>query len=223
METSESINELAEALAKAQAEMKAAPKDSTNPHFRSRFADLATCMATATPVLSKHGLALIQATARSAESFELVTRLAHKSGQWVQARWPLPLSGKPQEMGSALTYARRYTLAIVGLVTDEDDDAEAASGRSSGPVPGGINPRPDTSRVDPRMVNDYCNRVANVKANHDLDDETKARRFYELHLELTQDDALYCAVADALASEGIVTKARWKEAIAAQRPMRKAS
>ena len=133
METSEQINELAAALSLAQGEMEAAPKQSTNPHFRSKFADLASCMRTVKPALSKHGLALIQATSRHPSEpggYELVTRLAHKSGQWIQARWPISTAGGPQKMGSELTYARRYTMALVGLVTDDDDDAEAATGRN---------------------------------------------------------------------------------------------
>lgn len=221
MKTSDHINELAAALAKAQGEMKPAPKDSTNPHFKSKFADLATCMTTALPVLSKHGLSLIQATQTDERGILLVTRLAHASGQWVEATWPLPAAAKPQEMGSALTYGRRYTLAIIGLVTDEDDDAEQASGR--GPQPGGINPRSDTSHVDRRAVTQYVERIANVKADDSIDDLARGRRLYEIHSELCEDEGFYTVVADELARVGVFSKAKWKEIVNANRPQRRAS
>lgn len=221
MHTSEHTNELAAALAKAQGEMKPAPKDSTNPHFKSKFADLATCMTTALPVLSKHGLALLQMTRVHEHGMLLVTRLTHASGQWAESTWPLPPNGKPQEIGSALTYGRRYTLAIFGLVTDEDDDGEQAHGR--GPQPGAINPRPDTRGVDRRQVVEYVERIANVKANDELDDAMKGHRLYELHSELCQNEGLYTVVADELASQGVFSKAKWKEMVNANRPQRRAS
>lgn len=221
MRTSEQINELAAALSKAQGEMKPAPKDSTNPHFKSKFADLATCMTTALPVLSKHGLSLIQATQTDENGILLVTRLAHSSGQWVEATWPLPSGAKPQEMGSALTYGRRYTLSIIGLVTDDDDDAEQASGR--GPVPGGINPRPDTSRVDRARVAEYVERIANIRANDELSDAERGSRLYGIHLEMNSDQEFYTVVGDELQKQGVYSKSKWREIVVANRPARKAS
>jgi ERF superfamily len=187
MKTSETINELAAALAKAQGEMKAALKASTNPHFRSRFADLASCMAAATPALSKHGLAITQATELAAEGqhFALVTRLMHASGQWIEAAWPLA-TGKPQEMGSQLTYARRYSLALIGLVTDEDDDAEAAHGRNGSAQ--AHSPHPDTSSVNSDVSAQYAD---NIRAYLNVNDIGGVK---ELHLELKPDEVLYSDV-----------------------------
>jgi len=127
---SEQINELADALAKAQSEMNNAPLNKTNPHFKSKYADLASIRDAVIPALSKHGLALMQYTVNTDAGLALRTRLAHSSGQWIEGEYPLPVVlDKPQAMGSALTYAKRYGMAtMVGISVDEDDDANAAQG-----------------------------------------------------------------------------------------------
>lgn len=125
---SEQINELTTALSLAQGEMQNAPLNKTNPHFRSKYADLAAIRDATLPPLTKHGLSIYQATQIDGDFFLLVTRLAHKSGQWIESVYPVPMAmDKPQVMGSALTYARRYSWAsICGVASEEDDDANAA-------------------------------------------------------------------------------------------------
>jgi len=127
---SEQINELAAALAKAQSEMSNAPLNKVNPHFKSKYADLASIRDAVIPALSKHNLSLIQYTIQTEFGLVLCTRLAHSSGQWIEGEYPLPVVlDKPQAMGSALTYAKRYGMAtMVGISADEDDDANAAQG-----------------------------------------------------------------------------------------------
>jgi hypothetical protein len=131
MQQSEQINELAEALAKAQGQMENAKKASTNPHFKSNYADLAAVVTAIRKPLAENALSYIQATeVDSAGNVTLVTTLAHKTGQWVRSFYPVvPVQKTPQGFGSALTYARRYSLAaIAGLAAeDEDDDGNAAS------------------------------------------------------------------------------------------------
>jgi hypothetical protein len=126
--TSEQINELVAALSKAQGEMDNAPMLSENPHFRSKYADLASIRNATVPHLAKNGLALFQSiSAVNGSGLLLVTRLAHSSGQWVESAYPIPLDSKPHIMGSAITYARRYSwAAICGIAAEEDDDANAA-------------------------------------------------------------------------------------------------
>src|SRR6185295_9884387 len=103
--TSEQINELVGALAKAQGEMDNAPMLSENPHFRSKYADLASIRNATVPHLAKNGLALFQSiSAVNGSGLLLVTRLAHSSGQWVESAYPIPLDSKPHIMGSAITY-----------------------------------------------------------------------------------------------------------------------
>ena len=131
---SEHINEIVGALAKAQGEMRPAVFNRGNPHFKSRYADFTSCMDAVREPLSKNGLAISQMPSSTADGkFVLVTLLAHTSGQWMAGEFPL-LTEKmnSQGIGSAMTYAKRYSLCgMTGLVADEDadDDGEAAVGR----------------------------------------------------------------------------------------------
>jgi len=132
---SEQIGELAKALAAAQGEMDPAARSSANPFFKSKYADLAAVWDACREPLAKHDLAVIQTTeAGDPQVVTVVTTLAHSSGQWIRGALSVkPVKGDPQSLGSALTYARRYALAaICGVAPEgEDDDAEAAVGRSA--------------------------------------------------------------------------------------------
>lgn len=123
------MKELATALAKAQAEIKTALKDSKNPHFKSSYADLTSVWDACRQALTANGLSVIQKTDFSEGEVWLETILLHASGEQIAGRYPLrPQQQTPQGFGSALTYARRYSLAaMVGVVADEDDDGNAAS------------------------------------------------------------------------------------------------
>lgn len=132
MNKSESIAALATALSAAQGEIEGAVKDSTNPHFRSKYADLGAVWAACRPALSKHGLAVMQLP-RSAEGcIQLETILMHKSGEWVSDTLALPVSKQDaQGYGSAMTYARRYGLmAVVGIAPEDDDGNAAVAGKT---------------------------------------------------------------------------------------------
>jgi len=129
MNQSEHINDLAAALAKAQGEFTPALKDSSNPFFKSKYANLCSIVKSCQEPLSKHGLCYTQVTTKLDGEWVLVTKLMHTSDQWVQSITPI-ITAKPdiQSFGSACTYARRYALAaIAGVTTDEDDDGEAAT------------------------------------------------------------------------------------------------
>lgn len=128
MQTSEATNEISAALAKAQGEIQNPTKDSQNPHFRSFYADLSAGVNAIRDGLSRNGIAYVQATRLDGEVLMLDTRLTHSSGQWMQGEYPVcRFPAKPQEVGSALTYARRYGLfALVGIA-GEDDDGNAAN------------------------------------------------------------------------------------------------
>ena len=127
MRTSENIDQLATALASAQSEMKNAKLNKINPHFKSKYADLAEIRDTVTPALSKHGIALIHGTEPMETTLHVVSRLIHKSGQWAESRFPVPYD-KPQAMGSGITYGKRYNQsALANIAADEDDDANAAN------------------------------------------------------------------------------------------------
>jgi len=133
MEKSESIAELAAALAAAQAAMDTAKKDSSNPFFKSTYADLASVWDACRRPLTDNGLAVIQTTGNHEDKIIIETMLTHKSGQWVSSTLELtPKQNDPQSVGSAITYGRRYSLAaMVGVAPDEDDDGNAASGHTA--------------------------------------------------------------------------------------------
>lgn len=136
MKTSETIESLAKALAKAQADLKNATLNRVNPHFKSKYADLAGIRDATAPILARNGLTISQFTAMQEGTLVLCTRLLHESGQWMEGEYPLPMSlDKPQVMGSALTYARRYCWsAACGIAAEEDDDGNAAqaNGKANG-------------------------------------------------------------------------------------------
>lgn len=128
MKTSEQTNEISLDLAKAQGVLSNPIKDGNNPHFRSKYATLDTGLNIVRECLSKHNIAVVQATRVEGNILMLDTRLTHKSGQWVEGEYPVcAFPAKQQEMGSALTYSRRYSLfSLVGIAGEEDDDANAA-------------------------------------------------------------------------------------------------
>lgn len=123
---SEQIAELAAALAKAQSVMGPAIINKQNPHFKNRYADLAAVFDAIRKPLADNGLSITQTTQLRDGALILRTTLRHSTGQWIASDYPLPIGAKPQELGSARTYARRYELsAICGIAADEDDDGEA--------------------------------------------------------------------------------------------------
>ncbi len=133
MNSSEQINELASALAKAQGQIAPAKYDAKNPHLKNRYTTLAAIWDVIRNPLSENGLSVVQVVTTEPDGMFLLTRLMHSSGQYIQAVYPITagdsrgISGA-QAVGSALTYARRYSLtALVGVVSDDDDDGNAAS------------------------------------------------------------------------------------------------
>ena len=127
---SESIAALAAALSKAQADITGALKDSSNPFFKSKYADLASCWDACRKQLAANGLAVIQTTNTTDAGVVLVTTLAHSSGEWIRGVLPVVTKDAgPQAQGSGITYARRYALAAIVGLAQIDDDAEAAQAR----------------------------------------------------------------------------------------------
>lgn len=131
---------LATALAKAQAEIQNVAMNRVNPHFRSKYADLAAVREAVIPVFTKHGLAVIQApTVHLDVGFALETTVIHESGESLTFYFPLPTDvNKMQAVGSAISYARRYTYsALAALASEDDDDGNAAQNPDGGrPAPG---------------------------------------------------------------------------------------
>ncbi len=136
------LNELAGALALAQGAIENAPKESANPYFRSRYADLASIWDAIRKPLSENGLAVMQLPSVNGAEVTIHTLLAHKSGQWISSDLTMTAQRQlkdgggwekldsPQAVGSVITYARRYALQSIIGVAPEDDDGEGAQGRT---------------------------------------------------------------------------------------------
>ena len=159
MNRSDTINELATALAAAQAELHNPAFDSANPHFKSKFASLAGVRDTITPTLTKHGLSVLQILGNDDNRVTCETVLMHKSGQWISGTFAIaPTKPDAQGTGSAATYARRYALmAIVNVVGDEDDDGNAAAASVRSVKEGNDTPQVPPARAKVvRRVADAC-------------------------------------------------------------------
>jgi hypothetical protein len=150
--TSAEIGELAKALAAAQSEMTAATKDATNPHFKSKYATLASVWDAIRKPLTANGLSVSQILEAEQGGVAVRTMLLHSSGQWLASRYVMPIGERltPQAMGSAITYARRYALsAIVGIAPDDDDDGNAATDPPKAEPKGKQAPRPAQPQPEP--------------------------------------------------------------------------
>ena len=148
---SEQIEKLAAAIVKAQGALEPARKDRTNPFFHSTYADLGSVWEALKP-FTENGIAVTQSPADAPSGhISIETQLTHLSGQWMRSRLTLPLSkNDPQGAGSALTYARRYALGcMTGVVTEEDDDGNAASRAAFKPTIPQSRPKQDATMVQP--------------------------------------------------------------------------
>lgn len=127
---SESIAELAKALSSFQREVKQPQKNGVNPHFKSKYVTLDDTIKAINETAPNHGLSYIQTPINDDNGIGVITVILHESGQFIEfPPFTLPLDKKtPQGAGSALTYARRYSISSAfGLVSEEDDDANGAT------------------------------------------------------------------------------------------------
>ena len=131
MNKSESIAAISQAIAKAQGEVENASKNAKNPHFKSKYADLAELLNTVRPVFSGHGLAIVQMPSFVDGVASVETLISHSSGEWISSICSAPVSKQDaQGVGSAITYLRRYSLAAMCGIAQEDDDANSAVGHA---------------------------------------------------------------------------------------------
>ena len=126
------MKQIATALVKAQKAFGPALKSSSNPHFRSRYADLSACVEAVIDALNENGIALIQRTSEDTAGVTVETVFIHESGEMLECgKLHVPAAKQdPQGYGSALTYVRRYSLMAACGIAPEDDDGNAASRRS---------------------------------------------------------------------------------------------
>ena len=137
MNRSDTIAELAKALALAQSEMKGAAKDNKGAFANTRYASLASVWDACREPLTKNGLSVVQSTRMEGNAVVIVTTLLHASGEHISGEIALPpTKPDPQGHGSAITYARRYALsAMVGIAPEDDDDGAAGSEGGGKPQP----------------------------------------------------------------------------------------
>lgn len=154
------VENIAKALVKAQAEMTKAHKGSENPHFRSKYADLGNVMDACLPALNANEIAVAQVMHSSEGEDFVVTRFIHASGESLECAVRL-LIGKPdmQGMGSAITYARRYGLMMLAGIAPEDDDGNAAANNPGNKKkqPPANDPPPPAKTAEP-LASDYRGR-----------------------------------------------------------------
>lgn len=170
---SPACDQIAKALSAAQAAMQAAKKDASNPHFGSRYSSLAEVWDAIREPMTKQGLSVVQLPAADGKSVTVETMLMHVSGQWLRSRVTFPLrpefskSGaelppSAQQIGTAITYGRRYGLtAMVGVASaDEDDDGNAASRHADPPTaPAEDTKQPPKRKLAPERIKERVGTV----------------------------------------------------------------
>jgi hypothetical protein len=161
MRQSEELGELFAALSQAQGDMDDARKDSVNPHFKSRYSDLASVRGAIRKPFAKHGLSYMQPIRTNGRKVIIETIIAHKSGQFISetAEWTA-LNETPQAMASATTYGRRYGLQSITGLSSDDDDGNAATGPRNGNGAGH-----DVDTIDPGQITELQRLIAEYKAD----------------------------------------------------------
>jgi hypothetical protein len=128
MQRSDSIKSLAKALVLAKSKMEPPTKDKTNPHFKSKYADLASLKSSYQTALTDAGLSVVSALGLKDTVLTLTTTVVHAdTAEFVASDFPIPAGLKAQEIGSAVTYGRRYNIScLLDIVAEDDDDGNAA-------------------------------------------------------------------------------------------------
>lgn len=145
----EDYTEACAAFVKAQAAFQPIAFDKENPHFRSKYASLTAILKATKPALNENGIGITSRTRIQGDLIVVETFLVHKGKKFVRAEWPVgKLTMLPQQLGSALTYARRYALqSILGVAADDDDDGNAANSRQAPAQPTPTDPGNDAQDV----------------------------------------------------------------------------
>lgn len=165
MKTSETFKEIAPALVKAIGEIPNPPKNAVNPHFKNRYADLASIIETVKPILLKNGLTVIQGSEADGNIVTVRTRIVHVSGEWIETSLTMAAAGSdPQKIGSAITYARRYSISsFLNIAADDDDDGEENRKKE--------NQKPVAATTQAQVKNQNQQKPAPAKNQNPLDKE----------------------------------------------------
>lgn len=188
MRTSDSIKSIAKAISAFQAEVKNPANTEENPFFKSKYAPLNDILNLVRPLLSKHGLSIIQSPAGDGQNIAITTLITHESGEWIESD-PLTLKADKataQGAGSAITYARRYALsAMLGISSEDDDDGNNASAEDQ---------KPRTKQTTGRATENQLKAILAITQklniqNEDMQKMIKAHYKKDSSKELTKTDA----------------------------------
>jgi len=164
MRTSESIKALAPALTLALGKLEGAAKNAKNPHFKNTYADLSSVVEASRSILAESDLAVMQSPGLVIEGrLQLFTRIIHKSGEWIEGEFHMPLAkSDPQATLATLTYARRGALMAILGIPAVDDDGETAVGRGADAAASGPRQAPPvTAKPAPQpTLTERANRLA---------------------------------------------------------------
>jgi hypothetical protein len=182
---SETTKEIFAALAKAQPAIPSAVKDSENPHFKSKYADLTSVWAVAREPLSANGLSIVQEVTAAERGVAVMTQINHVSGEWVRLGPLVVPMDRPTAhgTGSAISYGKRYALAAaLGITAEEDDDGNAASEperrKEPPPARAAAKPDPPQSEATERLRDILKNQIGCPRERgDDLFDAATAGRF----------------------------------------------
>lgn len=215
---SPTVGAIAGALAQAQADVGNPAKNARNPHFKSNYADLAALLSVVRPALSAHGLALLQVPITTPGGVAVVTVLAHESGEWIGGRLFRRMDAEVgrgrtviQEIGSIITYLRRYAAASMVGVAQEDDDGNSDAGRGNGSrspldTPAGRAIRAKADEAMPRLSPDQAAAVnAAVESAADIAELRRVEK--KLDATLAALDANVAPASNGTAGDG------WVEAV----------
>jgi len=193
---SEQINELATALALAQGEIEGAVKDSANPYFKSKYADLHAVKEACREPLAKNGLSVVQPTIMIDGKICLCTILMHKSGQWIKGITPLVYAkSDAQAIGSAMTYFRRYAFCSMIGVSQFDDDGEQAMNR---------NEKASNSNINTPTFNDLHTALVTILGEDKCSNLSKFLRSFSKKIKAPEA----AIISSAVGSEGQLNKFR---------------
>lgn len=162
MNKSESIAELAKALASFHSEVKQPLKDKENPFFKSKYVPLENVVEAITDIAPKHGLSFIQYPVNQDNKVGVVTILMHSSGEWIETEpiFAQPAKQDAQSTGSVITYLKRYSLsAVFGITSDEDDDGNNATFGNS-------QPKTQYKPTQPKMISPAQIKAIGAKTNN---------------------------------------------------------
>lgn len=172
MNKSESIAELAKALASFHSEVKQPLKDKANPFFKSKYVPLENVVEAITTIAPKHGLSFIQYPVNQENKVGVITVLMHSSGEFIETEpiYAQPGKNDAQATGSVITYLKRYSLsAVFGITSDEDDDGERAMGRTQQSQQTNRTQPNKSKQVLDALIKEIGEKTAIISKNTDVD------------------------------------------------------